>query len=57
MYAMLCIARFYQIRQSRDDGLPMGSLGIPRDDVTYYNMSTEALARWNRPSLYSACEI
>lgn len=48
VYAVLCVARFGQIRAAINSGSPIES---SREDITYYHMACAALQRWGRPSL------
>lgn len=50
VYAVLCLARFAQIRADINNGTSLAS-GVSREDITYFHLACDALKRWGRPSL------
>lgn len=51
VYAVLCLARFAQIRADINAGLPLTAENMSREDITYFHLACDALKRWGRPSL------
>jgi hypothetical protein len=53
VYAVLCLARFAQIRADINKGTPLAGGDLSREDITYFHLSFDALKRWARPSLFA----
>jgi len=58
LYATMCIASFNRLGSFPNVNEVNGRTPASksREDVTYFRMACDCLARWNRPSLMAICE-